>query len=291
MQSAQFQLHAAIEERHWWFVARRQIVRQLIERVVRPAAGATIVDVGCGTGANLGELAADYRCLGIDTSAEAIELARARFPDVRFVAGTAPRDVAAEMARAGVVLLMDVLEHVADDFGLFAELLAATEPGTTFVVTVPAERALWTVHDEAFGHYRRYEPARLAQVWQQLPTTTLLLSPFNARLYPVVRTVRWLNRLRGNSSGEAGTDFRIPPATANRALTRLFAAEAERLVAVAEGRSRTYARGVSLVALVRREAGPVPAATRPVAVLPDLYDPVAGTYFLPAGGSPLVSLD
>ncbi|HEY2251089.1 MAG TPA: class I SAM-dependent methyltransferase, partial [Planctomycetaceae bacterium] len=87
MQSAQFQLHAEIEERHWWFVARRRILRAIVEQLVPPSSEATVIDVGCGTGANLASLAADYRCIGVDTSSEAIRLARKRFPAVRFIRG------------------------------------------------------------------------------------------------------------------------------------------------------------------------------------------------------------
>src|SRR5262245_26996147 len=107
MQSEQFRLHAQIEERHWWFVGRRRILRQLV-RAVSPPAGKSdsiVVDIGCGTGANPAALADEYRCVGIDTSSEAVELARQRFPDITFIRGEAPRDVAKWLARASVVLL------------------------------------------------------------------------------------------------------------------------------------------------------------------------------------------
>ena len=93
MQSEQFELHARIEQRHWWFVARRRIMRAIVEEVARPDGRTTVVDVGCGTGANIATLTDGYRCVGIDTSEEAIELATRRFPDVRFVCGIAPDDL------------------------------------------------------------------------------------------------------------------------------------------------------------------------------------------------------
>src|SRR5687768_9022062 len=93
MQSAQFDLHAQIELTHWWFIARRRIVRSLVERVVPPSQDSVIVDVGCGTGGNLADLAADYPCVGIDTSAQAIDLARQRFPSAQWLCGYAPGDL------------------------------------------------------------------------------------------------------------------------------------------------------------------------------------------------------
>ena len=164
MQTEQFQLHATYEERHWWFVARRQIVRRLVAAVLPPGRDSLILDVGCGTGANIADLASAYPCIGIDTSAEAIELARGRFPGVQFQVGVAPEDVGPAMQQVHLVTLMDVMEHVPDDFLLLSRLVAASSPGTHFLVTVPADNALWGSHDESFGHYRRYDRARLEMV-------------------------------------------------------------------------------------------------------------------------------
>ncbi|REK10924.1 MAG: class I SAM-dependent methyltransferase [Planctomycetota bacterium] len=274
MQTAQFQLHAQIEEQHWWFVARRQILRDVIQAVLPPSPETTIVDVGCGTGANLAGLAGDYKCVGVDTSADAIRLARRRFPNVQFVRGFAPQAVEEVLRRARLVMLCDVLEHVPDDFSLFSELLAATEPGTYFLVTVPANLSLWSEHDESFGHYRRYDALRLAQVWEDLPARALFVSHFNSRLYPLVKAVRSWNQLRGTAAGRAGTDFEMPPSRVNRALARCFAGERRRLVRLARQElAAPYRRGVSLMALLERAPGPVHTRHKPSHVAPDVFNP------------------
>jgi len=275
MQSPQFQLHAEIEDRHWWFVARRQIMRRLVEHVVPPSKQATVVDVGCGTGANLAALADDYDCLGIDTSPEAVRMAQARFPAARFLCGRAPGDLAGIWERAQMVLLMDVLEHVPDDFELLSSLMAAARAGTHFLVTVPADLSLWSEHDESFGHFRRYDMSRFRQLWRQLPVTTLLSSHFNTRLYPLVKAVRLNNRRRGKASGAAGTDFQMPSPRVNRLLTQCFAGESERLTNVLRRRARPYRHGVSLIAVLRRDAGRLSPRTRPAHILPDVYVPAA----------------
>lgn len=252
MQSAQFQLHAAIEERHWWFVGRRAIMGRLARRVVPPSPESTVVDVGCGTGANLASLADDYDCVGIDTSQEAVEAARRRFPKVKFLVGRAPEDLGPTAEQARLFLLMDVLEHVEDDLGMFSELVESASPGSFFLVTVPADPRLWSQHDESFGHFRRYERPRLEQVWQGLPIEPLLVSHYSARVYPAVRAIRGVGRLRGKACGRVGTDFWMPPALVNRILTAAFAGEGRTLEAALDGRRHGYAAGSSLIAVLRR---------------------------------------
>jgi SAM-dependent methyltransferase len=182
---------------------------------------------------------------------------------VEFVLGAAPGVLGELQGQADFFLSMDVLEHIDDDHHAFAELLATAKPGAHFLIMVPADPALWTGHDVSFGHYRRYDPHRLERLWQGLPATTVLLSWFNARLYPVVRAVRTVSRLRGKPFGRGSTDLAMPPLPLNAMLTRLFAGESDRLLETMAGRARPYPFGSSLIAVVRREAGPVHMRHKP----------------------------
>ena len=114
---------------------------------------------------------------------------------------------------------------------------------------------LWSVHDESFGHYRRYDMARFTRLWRDLPVRELLSSHFNTRLYPVVRFLRRRNRARGRASGEAGTDLRVPARPINALLETVFAGERHALVDVLRGdrdvmRDGGDASGVSLMAVL-----------------------------------------
>ena len=274
MQSEQFQLHADIEQHHWWFVARRKILASLVEAVLPPSPTTTIVDVGCGTGANLASLAERYDCVGIDTSSHAIRLARTHFPRVRFVHGTAPRDLNGVLDHTRMVLLTDVLEHVSDDFAMLSQLLAATQPGTYFLLTVPAELSLWSEHDQAFGHYRRYDLARFRQLWSGLAVRQVFASYYNSRLYPAVKLARLWSRRRGRARGVAGTDFAMPNRLTNAALAHCFGGERHQLIRLALGESTTpYRRGVSLMAILQRDSGLLEPRAKPLDVPADHYDP------------------
>ena len=140
MHSAQFQLHAEIEQRHWWFVARRRILRAMVERLVPPIARdhdhRRRLRHGGESGGIGGRLSlrrhrhfgrGDPDWLGGD------------FRDTKFMAGFAPDDLGQEMAHARLVLMTDVLEHVPDDFALLSALIAAMQPGAVLLLTVPAD--------------------------------------------------------------------------------------------------------------------------------------------------------
>ncbi len=263
MKSEQFQVHVAVEDHHWWFVGRRKILLDIASALLSPSAERLVIDVGCGTGANAAAFARNYRCVGIDISQEAIDAAKQRFPAVEFICGAAP-DALGELAgQADLVVVSDVIEHIADEIGFVSDLVAAMRSGAFLLITVPADPTLWTQHDESFGHFRRYMPDTLRDVWSGLPITEVEVAAFNTRLYGAIKAVRFLNRKLGRTSGAAGTDFAMPLAPVNRALTSVLAGESGRLVQGLEpGEHHRPARGVSLVAVLRREDGVVTRRSR-----------------------------
>ena len=263
MDAATFELHADMEDRHWWFVARRQIVRRIAHRLVPPGVQRRVVDVGCGTGATVAAFSSDYRMVGIVPSLDAVALARARFPQAEFIHGSAPQDLGELAAETDLFLLMDVLEHVADEIAMLSEIISVARPGAHILITVPALPQLWTEHDVTMGHYRRYVPATLREIWRGLPVEPRLVSYFNSRLYPIVRAARLVSRVRHRAAGSGATDLSLPAPPVNRMLTRIFAGEAGPLIRRLEtGRTPTYPIGVSLMAILRRGNGVVVPRSR-----------------------------
>jgi SAM-dependent methyltransferase len=253
MTPEQFALFARIEQDHWWFVARRQIVGRILRVIVPPNQNKTIIDVGCGTGGTIASLAGEYRCCGIDTMPDAIALARQRFPHVRYVLGAFPTGLEGYLETASAITCMDVIEHVEDDVGFVKMLVDATPPGSHLLLTVPADMSLWSQHDVTNSHYRRYDREMFARVWAGLPVTVRLMSHFNSRLYPVVKAARWLSNRRRVSHGADGTDFKLSSPPVNRALTKIFLGESKKLIkSLDRPDDPPYTRGVSLIALLRK---------------------------------------
>jgi len=252
MDAELFVTHARMEDAHWWFLGRRQILNAILERCTTPGTETLVMDVGCGTGGNSAEFAKRYSVLGVEPHDAAVKLARIRFPHIAFVGGRAPDDVLAEAARTDVFVLTDVLEHVEKDRPMVEALVAAAKPGAHFLLTVPANQALWTEHDVSHGHFRRYSLESFRAVWENLPIETRLLSYYNTRLYPVVYTLRRLSQLRNAPPSHNDTDLSLPPPPVNRALQAVLAGESRRLVNQIDRRGSAYRRGVSVIGLFRK---------------------------------------
>jgi SAM-dependent methyltransferase len=249
-----FRVHADVEQRHWWFSARRSILRAVVDAVAPRDRVPLLLDLGCGVGATAPAFHPDYTYVGYEPSAVAVEFARSAHAGVTFRTGSAA-EAGHDLARADVVLLTDVIEHVEDDRQLLEDTIGPMRPGSWLLVTVPAGMELWSPHDVALGHHRRYDLDSLAAVWRGLPVRAALLSCFNARLYRPVRAVRWLTSRLARSAGAGGTDFAIPPAPVNAGLRRVFAGEAPRLAGSVNAAGPAYTRGVSVIALLERTAG------------------------------------
>jgi SAM-dependent methyltransferase len=246
-----FELQGRIEEVHWWFTARRRVLLRLASRLL-PERG-TVLDYGCGTGGNICAFPAEHRRIGVDPSQVALSIAAEKCPGVEFIGAGLPGEVAQELREADLVLLTDVLEHVGEDHELLSGVVGSMRPGAHLLLTVPADPGLWSGHDEAHGHFRRYEGPVLARLWEDLPVELRLMSPFNRRLFPLVWTARKVGRLLGRGAGPVGTDLGLPPAPLNRILHRVFSGEAERLDSALAGTGLApRGRGVSLLAVLRR---------------------------------------
>lgn len=246
-------LNAEVEDHHWWFTGRRSVLAALVREVLPPPDGPwTVLDVGCGTGGNLAALGPEYRAIGFDTSETATRYAAQRFPDLQFICGDSLSDVTHPARAADLFMLTDVLEHVEDDLAMLAEVVGLAKQGAWILITVPAHPELWSEHDVSHGHHRRYTPEALESLWSELEVDVRLHSGFNSRLYPLARAARVVSRVRGRSSGPAGTDLVVPPRRLNDLMRRIFAGERGRIWRALRSGGGGYRDGLSRIALLRR---------------------------------------
>lgn len=214
------------EDRHWWFVGRRQIILRALERQLPPPSTnpRKILDVGSGTGAMLGHLRRFGEVQGVDPDEAAVAFCHQRGegavqqlpdPELPFPEGA-----------FDLVTAFDVLEHIDDDRSMLAEIRRVLGPGGTFVASVPAYRWLWGPQDEISHHKRRYHAAQLVERLGTAGFALTHISYFNTLLFPAIAAIRLLRPYRPGAA-ELKSDFELtPPGRVNSALAALFSLEA-----------------------------------------------------------------
>lgn len=212
----------AHEDDHWWFAARRAIVRDFLEARLPPAAHRRILDVGCGTGGMLPLLAAFGEVSGLDASDEALAFAKTRAGGARLLKGVLPAGLPPS-ERFDLVTAFDVIEHIPEVIEALVNLRAALAPGGRLVVTVPAFMFLWSEHDVLNHHQRRYTEALLREQFQAAGLVMERSSYFNTWLFPPIAAVRLAQKLLPPRPG--ASDFSLLPKVVNTALAVLFSSE------------------------------------------------------------------
>jgi SAM-dependent methyltransferase len=223
MRPAEFDRMFAIEDTYWWFVGKRRVLASLIRSAIGDARDLRILDAGCGTGATLLELARFGAPFGIDYETAPLSYCRERG-----IRRAAAADVGRLPFRDGefdLVIATDLLEHLEDDAAAVHELARVVRPGGWVIVSAPAMRHLWSGHDVALGHYRRYSRAELRRMLRGAGLAVERSTYAVGALYPVKLLVRALGPLifRGRPASHT---FLAIPGWLNRLLTRLMGLEA-----------------------------------------------------------------
>jgi len=234
-----------VDEHHWWYRGRREIVRVELERLPLPFPAATL-DAGCGSGRGLQELERFGTVRGIELNEEAAEAARGR--GVGDVVVGRVEELPWADATFDLITSLDVIEHTPDDRVALQELARVTKPGGWLLVTVPAYQALWAPHDEANHHYRRYSRRSLRAAGLAAGWRIERMTSFNSMLLAPAAAVRIAQRrrlLRSDVDGRA--DLHVGPAWLNGVLERPLRAEARWL-----RRGRTLPAGLSLLGVFQK---------------------------------------
>jgi SAM-dependent methyltransferase len=244
MDAAEHQRLADFEEWYWWHRARQSIVTRLLARYVGETPDG-ILDVGCGTGATTMAIANGGAVLGIDLGAEAVTSARARGLEVAQMDATS---IGARSESFGLVVALDVLEHLDDPMAAAREFRRALRPGGRLLVTVPAYQWLWSSHDVALGHRRRYTRHPLRTLLQGAGFEVDICSYVMSTALPPAALMRLLERIPGRRrhDEEAESGYVDVPGWLNAILSRLVALDGHLV-----GRLPIPA-GLTVVALARR---------------------------------------
>ncbi|HXU37972.1 MAG TPA: class I SAM-dependent methyltransferase [Blastocatellia bacterium] len=234
-----------LESFYWWFVARRDLLESFVREIVKGFDHPKLLDVGCGTGINFSVLSKCGETFSSDASEEALKFSKSRgttglvrsdLESLPFVPST-----------FDVVTALDVLEHVDNDLAAMDELLRVTRKGGVLVITVPAYGFLWSEHDEALHHRRRYAASELRNKLTNAGFEVERITYYITFLFFPILFMRFAQSL-SKKSIHAKTSHVILPGWLNSLLIGILALERVLL------RWMNFPFGVSLVCLARKPA-------------------------------------
>jgi SAM-dependent methyltransferase len=164
MQQHTYAIMDRVEDSHWWFVGRRAILESFLRQIIQDPKfeirDPKLLDIGCGTGANLEMLAQFGTAEGVDVSGEALDFCRKKGLNVqKGLAETLPyADESFDITTA-----LDVIEHLDDDVAGLKEMHRVTKPGGHALIFVPAFMWLWGVQDDISHHRIRYTRKQIVE--------------------------------------------------------------------------------------------------------------------------------
>ncbi len=228
------------EQDYWWHVGKRMIVYNLISRYWTPSPRPTeggaltlaresrrVLDVGCGTGLNLDNIARYGLPVGMDLSREALVFCQKRGLDELCEAsidhGLPYRDQSFD-----IITALDAVEHFDDDYAALHEFYRVLRPGGLVVISVPAYQFMWSYWDEVLGHKRRYTVPMMRKLVRAAGFAVLKVSHSNAAiLLPSLLVRLFKSQKYGEKVSESPSDFMPVPNPVNRLLTAYYEVESK----------------------------------------------------------------
>lgn len=256
MNLEEYQQMYQLEDSHWYFVGKRLVIKNILQKYLVRDNNNTyrVLDIGCGTGKTLEMLQQFGEVSGADSSTTALDFCGKRglnnlhhlaaetslpFPDTSFELITA----------------LDVLEHLDNDRQMIQEIRRVCSTGGKCLITVPAFMFLWSPHDEALQHRRRYTKKQLEQLLRSEGFSLVRISYSNCFLFPIAVAVRWLRSIFYR--GKPFSEFFIQiPNIVNRLFLFALRLEATIIPKV------SFPFGVSIVCLAEKPIEKEPSGSR-----------------------------
>ncbi len=220
------------EKKHWWHVARGELIASTIDRYVGNNPQPKWLDIGCGTGVLLESYPRIADRMGVEMDAGSVERAISKGLNVRPI--TDPADFNyAQYGEFDLITLCDVIEHIPQDAQAVAGVIDALRPGGIVLVTVPAMQSLWSAHDVRNHHCRRYSKRSLVALFDPARWELLRVTYFSTFLLPLIWPYRQFKRLtQGTDPAQAADDKKFGPPIIDRTFLGMFRAECRLLRAV-----------------------------------------------------------
>jgi SAM-dependent methyltransferase len=180
MEATEVRKLAALEDKHWWYKERRALLDRELAKLGTPGLA---LDIGAAGGGNTRVMRAKgWRPFALEYTPEGAEVAYERGLNVMRADA---RYLPVRTGSMDLVTAFDILEHIEEDYVAAGEIFRVLRPGGTLLVAVPCDMALWSAHDVAVGHVRRYTRETLTAVIEKAGFEIDALWSWNVLLRPV----------------------------------------------------------------------------------------------------------
>lgn len=219
---------ASLEDKYWWFIARRRILERALNSL-NIDSKSDILEIGSGTGGNLGLLSKYGNLYALESSDDAITLANKR-GITKVEKGSLPDNLPFGSKKFDLICMIDVLEHIDDDLATLKTLHGLLKPGGKLLLTAPAYQFLWSHQDEISQHKRRYTRNSLEPIIRDAEFSILYSTYFNTIFFPIVLAVRMFKTAMRSLVGNnvkiyEDSDYNMPSNAVNKLLTGIFSFE------------------------------------------------------------------
>ena len=229
---------------HWYYQSKKVPLFRYFEKVAKGnSEKLTVIDFGSGSGFFAYELYEKFpqyieEVLLVDIGYSQEEMAA--------TAGTKVRKLhfIPEGLENSIVIMMDVLEHIEDDYAILAEIKSKLGKNAYYFITVPAFQSVWSSHDVYLGHFRRYTIPMLEKLLASVQAKIDSRYYIYATIFPAVWLLRRFKRTEENMENPESSDMSPVPGPLNFLLKQYHKFEmnfrkgnkAFGLTCVAEGR-------------------------------------------------------
>ena len=200
---------------HWYYQSKKVPLFKYFRKIAQEQGKKlTVIDFGSGSGFfayELWETFPEYieDVLLIDigyTEEEMAETKDAEVKKLRYIP---------EGLSDCIVIMMDVLEHIEDDYAILREIKSKLGHNAFFFITVPAFMSVWSSHDVYLGHYRRYTIPMLRDLLEGTDCKVDQQYYIYGSIFPLVWMVRRLKRNEDNMTNPESSDMKPLPGPVN----------------------------------------------------------------------------
>lgn len=191
-----------IEDNHFWFKARRKIIKILFDKYATDKINSNnvskLLEVGCGTGGNL-KMFSKYKNLEVTGGEMSLNY-------LRFIKNNIPAISLVQIDATAlpykdyfdIICAFDVIEHIDNDHAVINATCDALTDNGVFLITVPQHNWLWSAYDKKALHKRRYSKKDLIEKLTKASFKISYCGSFMFTLLPVMLLHRFTKKNKIN---------------------------------------------------------------------------------------------